>query len=74
MGGEPDLDVHPGDVEDGGLQVAGLGLQGGRALLAGEEVAGGTVRRLQLLLLGRGLLVQTAQAAVTAPAEHTEEG
>ena len=66
----PDLDVHPRDVEHSGLQVVGLGLQSGRALLAGEEVAGGTVCRLQLLLLGRGLLVQTAQAAVAAPAEH----
>ena len=63
VGGRPraNLDVHPGDVEDDGLQVIGQGLQGGGALLAAEQVARGAVGGLQLLLLGRRLLVQAAQ-------------
>lgn len=65
------LHVYSWNVEDCGLHVVGFGLQGRRALLAGEEMRGGGVGGLQLLLLGGRLLVQTPEAALTAPAKPT---
>jgi len=64
-----DLHVHSWNVEYGGLRVVGFGLQGRGTFLAGEEVGGGGVGGLQLLLLGRRLLVQTLEAVLTAPAK-----
>lgn len=64
-----DLHVHSWNVEHGGLRVVGFGLQGGGTFLAGEQMGGGAVVGLQLLLLGRRLLVQALEAALAAPAE-----
>lgn len=65
------LHVYSWNVEDCGLHVIRFGLQGRWALLAGEEMRGGGVGGLQLLLLGGRLLVQTPEAALTAPAKPT---
>lgn len=69
--GEADLNVHSWNVEDGGLHVVALGLQGGGTFLASEQMCGRGVGGLQLLLLGRRLLVQLFEAALTAPTTHT---
>ena len=70
--GEADLNVYSWNVEDCGLHVVGFGLQGGGAFLAGQEVGGGGVGGLQLLLLGGRLLVQTPGAALTAPTQNPQ--
>lgn len=65
--GAADLHVHSWDVEDGGLQVVGFGLQGRRTFLPSEEMGGGRVGGLKLFLLGGRLLIQTPEAALAAP-------
>lgn len=69
--GDADLNIYSWNVEDCGLHVIRFGLQRGGALLPSEEMSGGGVGRLQLLLLGWRLLVQTPEAALTAPVTPT---
>lgn len=67
--GDAHLYIHSWNVENCCLHVVGLGLQRGRAFLASEQMGGGGAGGLQLLLLGRRLLVETPEAALTAPVE-----
>lgn len=67
------LDIHSRNIENGGLHVIGFGLQRGGAFFTSEQMGGGGVGGLQLLLLGRGLLIETSEAALTAPVKPTEK-
>lgn len=68
---EAHLYVHSWNVEDRRLQVVGFGLQRGRAFLASEQMSGGGVGGLKLLLLRGRLLVQTPEASLAAPVRPT---
>lgn len=67
------LNIHSWNIENCGLRVIGFSLQRGGAFLASEQMGGGGVGGLQFLLLGRGLLVETSEAALTAPVKPTEK-
>lgn len=71
--GDAHLHIHSWDVENGCLHVVGLGLQRGGAFLASQQMGGGGAGGLHLLLLGRRLLVETSEAALTAPGEPTQK-
>ena len=67
-----DLDIYSRNVKDSGLQVTGFGLQRGGHLLPGQELGGGGIGGLELLLLGWRFLVQTPGAAITTPTVQEE--